>query len=236
MELTTTPPRRELAWRPSYRIVSSRFPPVGVFDAIADAADLDALYVLEGMTNPRLRQQLGRIDLVPQARRIAGPGTTPIMAAFTHLNPDGSRFSPGSYGVYYAAHERDTSISETVFHRERFLAHTKEPPCTLEMRCYLADVAGELHDIRGGWPELHDPDSYVASQRFAVELRNAGSDGIVFDSVRHPGGQCVAAFYPDLIAPARQGEHLYYHWNGTRIAHVVVAGEVIRPVLRRNGG
>lgn len=220
-------PRHLLAWRPSYRIVSSRFPPVGVFDAVADEEDLDALHALEGMTNPRLREQLGRIELVPRARRVAGPGTTPVMAAFTHPNPDGSRFSPGSYGVYYAARERDTAIAETVYHRERFLAHTAEPPCDLQMRCYHADVAGELHDIRGGWPALHDPDSYATSQKTAVRLRDAGSDGIAYDSVRRSGGQCVAAFYPDLVAPARQGEHLYYHWNGARIAHVVVAGEVI---------
>lgn len=216
--------------------MASRFPPVGVFDAIADADDLDALYALEGLTNPRLRQQLGRIDIVPRARRISGPGTTPIMAAFTHFNPDGSRFSPGTYGVYYAAHERDTSISETVFHRQRFLAHTSEPPCTLQMRCYLADIACELHDIRGGWPDLHDPDSYVASQRFAVELRDAGSDGLVYDSVRHADGQCVAVFHPDRVAPARQGQHLYYHWDGARIAHVVVAGEVIRTAARSRNG
>ena len=154
------------------------------------------------------------------------------MAAFAHFNPEGSRFSPGSYGVYYAAHDRDTAVSETVFHRERFLAFTREPPCALQMRCYLADVTAELHDIRGGWPALHDPDSYAASQRFAVELREAGSDGIVYDSVRHAGGLCVALFYPDLLAPARQGEHLYYHWDGARIAHVVVAGEVIELARR----
>ena len=31
------------------------------------------------------------------------------MAAFTHLNPEGSRFSDGSYGVYYAAHTLATA-------------------------------------------------------------------------------------------------------------------------------
>ena len=61
----------------------------------------------------------------------------------------------------------------------------------------------------------------------AVTLRDAGSDGIAYDSVRHAGGECVAAFHPDVLSPARQGEHLYYHWDGARIAHVVVAGEVI---------
>jgi len=97
------------------------------------------------------------------------------------------------------------------------------------MRCYLADVHEMFHDIRGGWPELHDPDSYAASQRSAVELRDAGSDGILYDSVRHPGGRCIAVFYPDRIGPARQSAHLYYHWDGIGITHVVVAGEVIQP-------
>lgn len=225
--MTPSPALSCVDWRPSYRIISSRFPPVGLFDAIADPRDLEALYELEGMTNPRLREGLGQIRLVPPERRVAGPGTTPIMAAFTHLNPEGSRFSPGSFGVYYAARERGTAIGETVYHREQLLARTSEPACTLEMRCYLANIAGDFHDLRGGWSELHDPQSYAASQRAGVELRAAGSDGIVYDSVRCAGGQCVAVFYPDLIAATRQGEHLYYHWDGVRISHVVVAGEVI---------
>lgn len=220
-------PLSTVAWRPSYRIVSSRFPPVGVFDGIADPQDMDALFELEGMTNPRLRQELGAIDLVPPERRVAGPGTTPVMAAFTHPAREGSRFTDGSYGVYYAGLERDTAIVETVYHRARFLAYTREPGCVLEMRCYLADIAGGFHDIRGGWPELHDPDSYAASQRAARRLRDAGSDGLVYDSVRRHGGQCAAVFYPDRISPARQGPHLLYHWNGAAITHVTVAGEVI---------
>ncbi|MCD9027240.1 RES family NAD+ phosphorylase [Luteimonas sp. BDR2-5] len=221
------PPVRAVAWRPSHRIVSSRFPPVGVFDAIADPQDMDALFELEGMTNPRLRQELGEISLVPPARRIAGPGTTPVMAAFTHPNRDGSRFADGRYGVYYAARERDTAIAETVHHRARFLAYTREPACVLELRCYLADIAGDFHDIRGGWPDLHDPASYAASQRAAAALREAGSDGIVYDSVRRSGGQCIAVFHPDRVAPARQGPHLHYHWDGSAIVRVTVAAEVI---------
>lgn len=216
-----------LEWRPAYRIVSSRFPPVGLFDDISEPGDLEALYEIEGLTNPRLREEMGTISLVPPLRRISGPGTTPIMAAFTHPNPEGSRFSPGGYGVYYAALDRETAIRETAHHRNRFLARTREPRCQIEMRCYLGDLAGQLHDIRGGWPELHDPDSYVASQRAAVEWRAAGSDGLVFDSVRHAGGQCAAVFYPDLLAPVRQGPHLTYYWDGTRIDQVVVAEQTI---------
>src|SRR5690625_2335852 len=99
-----TPPEKRIRWTRAYRIVPSRFPPVGVFDRIADPEDLDALFELESMTNPRLREEAGALALVPPDRRIGGPGATPVMAAFTHLNPEGSRFSDGSYGVFYAAH------------------------------------------------------------------------------------------------------------------------------------
>ena len=65
--MSTMPPLRRVAWRPSHRIIATRHPPVGVFDGIADPSDLDALFALEGMTNPRLRQELGEISLVPPA-------------------------------------------------------------------------------------------------------------------------------------------------------------------------
>ena len=226
MSDAAAPRRTRIAWRPSYRIVSSRFPPVGLFDRIASPADLDALFELEGLTNPRLRQELGELSLVPAARRVSGPGTTPVMAAFTHRNPGGSRFSDGSWGVYYAARERDTAIAETIHHREAFLRSTHEPACVLQMRCYLADVRGRFHDIRGGWAGLHDPASYAASQASARRWREAGSDGVVYDSVRRRGGQCVAVFHPDLVSPVRQGPHLHYHWDGSRIAPFTVFDEV----------
>ena len=219
-------PLAHVAFQPAYRIVSSRFPPVGVFDDIADAADLEALYELESMTSPRLREELGAIELIPAQRRIAGPGTTPIMAAFTHLNPEGSRFTPGWYGVYYCAQEQGTAIAETAFHKARFLKNTNEPACVLDMRCYVGGIDGRFHDIRGAYPELHDPESYVASQRLDIELRGQGSNGIVYDSVRSPGGTCLAAFYPDVVQPVCQGPHLQYHWDGERISRVTEARDV----------
>jgi hypothetical protein len=158
------PPRRAIDWR-AHRIVPSRFPPVGPWDRIADPADFEALAEIDALTNPRLREELGVLALIPPERRVSGPGTTPIMAAFTHLNPEGSRFSDGTYGVFYAARELETSLRETVYHSERFLARTREPATRVEMRCYVTRIAATFHDIRGGYPALHDPDSYSASQK-----------------------------------------------------------------------
>ena len=78
---------RIIAWQPCYRIVPSRFPPIGLFEDVAEPADFEAVYEIEAMTNDRLREEVGDIALVALEDRVSGPGTSPIMAAFTHLNP-----------------------------------------------------------------------------------------------------------------------------------------------------
>ena len=222
------PPVRRIRWSHAYRIVPSRFPPVGVYDRIADPADLDAVFAIEALTNPRLREEAGVLKLVPNEHRISGPGSTPVMEAFTHLNPEGSRFSDGSWGVFYAAHSVATAVEETVYHRERFLAATRESACDVQMRCYRTRIDSRLHDIRGGWKKEHDADVYTASVRLARTLREAGSNGIVYDSVRDRGGECLAAFQPDVEAPCVQAQHLIYRWDGTRIAKVLEVSELAR--------
>jgi hypothetical protein len=225
---TELPPVKRIRWAHAYRIVPSRFPPIGVYDRIADPADLDAVFAIEALTNPRLREEAGVLKQVPKEHRISGPGSTPVMAAFTHLNPQGSRFSDGTWGVFYAGHSVATAVEETVYHRERFLAATAEPACDIEMRCYCTSIDSKLHDIRGGWATAHDPDHYVASVALARELRAAGSNGIVYDSARHRDGECLAAFQPDVMAPCMQAQHLVYRWDGQRIAQVLQVSELVR--------
>jgi hypothetical protein len=180
------------------------------------------VFEVENLTNPRLRQEAGDISLVPPEERISGPGTTPIMAAFTHLDPEGNRFSDGTYGIYYASDSIDTAISETRRSRERFLARTKEAPIEVDMRTYLADLAGDLHDIRGrtDLPSVYDPENYSASQMLGRELRMVNSYGIAYDSVRHPDGECVAVFRPRILSNCIQGPHFCYVWDGARIVNI----------------
>ena len=47
-----------------------------------------------------------------------------------------------------------------------------------------------------------------------------GSNGIAFESVRRPGGECVAIFRPRLVQNVRQSVHLRYAWDGNSIARV----------------
>lgn len=218
-----TVPVTPLVWKPCWRIIPSRFPPISLFERVAEPDDLEAIFELEALTNPRLRDEVGDIRLVPPEERISGPGTSIIMAAFTHLNPEGSRFSDGSYGVFYAAHELDTAIAETSYHRERFMRATQQKRMELDMRVYVIDLDGVFHDIRGQKkiePSWYLSDHYAACQNLAQGLRKEGANGIAYDSVRHEEGECIAVFRPRLLSNGRQERHLSYVWDGERIISV----------------
>ncbi len=214
------PPLAELDWEHQYRIVSSEFPPINFFETLVEPGLMEELFYIEGLTNDRLRDEVGAITLVDPEDRVSGPGSSPVMAAFTHSGVE-SRFSDGSFGVYYAAKSLKTAIEETKFHRARFLAYTQEDPGEIDLRAYVGEAAKPLHDVRRAeYGHLHDPDDWQPSQAFGLEIRVARSWGIVYRSVRDPGGECIAALRPPAVTIPRPGPHLSYVWDGTRIVRV----------------
>jgi len=231
------PPVNRVEWEGAVRIIRSIYPPIDLFEDIADPADWPILISAEQKTNPRIMMAVGNIELVPPERRIGGAGASYLMASFTHVSPDRqSRFSDGRYGVLYVARNYDAALFETIHHHARFMARTAEPAgWTSQFREIVLKVDAELHDLRDGAgvfsPHL-DPDSYEAAQHFAASLRVSGSDGIAYPSVRQAGGECVALFYPDCASNPVQGRHLDYHWDGKRVDLVREArsGAVFRVV------
>lgn len=229
MSQSGNPPVSHIAWDSAVRIIRSAFPPIDLFEDIADPADWPLLISAEQKTNPRIMASIGNLDLVPPARRVGGPGATYLMAPFTHISTDRpSRFTDGSYGVLYVARSFETALFETIHHHARFMARTREAPgWTSQFREIVMRVKADLHDLRGVAAEFQPalyPDSYVASQALAAGLRAAKSDGIAYPSVRHPDGECAALFYPDRTANPVQGRHLAYHWDGTGVDLVRDAG------------
>lgn len=225
-----TYPATRLSWNPAYRVIPSRFPAVGLFERVARPEDFDALYALEAMTNERIRDEVGEIGLVPAEERLFGPGSTCIMAAFTHLNPQGSRFSDGSYGVFYCARKRDTAIAETRHHSALFMQATGEPPMRLQMRLYTVQARGEAVDLREASkrdPRIVDPDDYRHAQAIGRSLRAAGALGIVYPSVRHPGGECLAALRTRIVKNCLHAAYLEYHWNGEGIEAVFEVSQLL---------
>ena len=211
-----------VAWREAWRIIASRYPPIDLFERVSDnPAVWDVLVELEQLTNPRVRDAIGTISLVPPERRVSGPNASWVMASFTHVNPKGSRFSEGSYGVYYAADRLGTAIRETVHHFERFARDSGDPPRREAMRVLLGEIDHAFHDVStmaaSQRSAVLDPDSYVAARSLARSLRDTASSGLTYPSVRDPFGHCVAAFWPDVVGIPRQERHLQYEWDGVRV-------------------
>jgi RES domain len=199
-------------WK-GHRLVPSHFPPIAIFESIYDSEDeLRIAFEIEGMTNDRLEQETSGLSLVKQGDCLFGPGTTPIMAAFTHIGFE-SRFTDGTYGAYYCANNVDTAIKETMYHKAKFFAATKEGDTEITMREYITAIKKPLVDVRG-LHDLHKPDSYIDSQAFGKQSFKENDWGILYDSVRNKGHECAALLRPPALSPTTQGSHFRYIWNG----------------------
>jgi hypothetical protein len=226
----TLPPEREVDWDRTFRMIPSRYPPIDLFERIADPADWETLAAIESLTNDRLRDEIGDISAVPPEERIGGPGASAIMAAFTHTGFP-SRFTDGSYGVYYACDSFEGALCEVAYHQERFLRRTNEESTRLEMRVFIGSAHHRFHDVRGGWPRVHDKQDYGPGQALGRAVRAARGNGIVYDSVRLRGAANLAVFRPKAVASRTrrphvvQGPHLVLSWNGSRIDRYIEIGK-----------
>lgn len=211
-----------------HRVIPSKFPPVLLFDWANSPEELEQIAHLEGLTNERIQADLGRINLIPKEDWVGGQGSTPLMAAFTHIGFE-SRFSDGSYGVYYAASTLSAAIKETVFHRERFYSASNEATCSVSMREYTAKITKPLVDITNKCYDSYlnpDPLLYNKSQEFGKQIHQEKQWGLLYPSIRDAASLCVAIFRPPALTIPKQGCHLKYIWDGTRISEVYVESKI----------
>lgn len=215
------PPTVQVRWDRTYRIIRSIFPPIDLFEDIADPADWGAVASAEAKLNARAIQSHGDLSKVPIDRRVSGPGASLVMAPFVHCSRRRpSRFSRGDYGLYYASDSEEAAIAETAHHHARTMAATDEMPgWTSQFRVLMGQIDAELHDVKDA-PGVLDPDDYSAAQDLGASLRNAGSDGVVYPSVRCDTGSCIGIFWPDVAGIPVQGNHYDYHWNGDRMDYI----------------
>jgi hypothetical protein len=212
-------------WRSAYRIIPSVYPPRPVFEDVAQPGDLNAVLALESATNPRILTQAGELSLVRPDELLPGQSAAVIMAAFAHTKP--SRFSDGSYGVYYAAADEPTAIAETAYHRLRFITDAGMRSEIVQMRVYAAHVRGTFDDVRArsARSAIYDPANYAAAQQYARRIFSANRlDGIVFRSVRRPAGECVAVFRPRCVSNPRVERHLQYRFEDGRFIGAMELG------------
>ena len=196
--------------KPSFRLIPSRFPPVGLFDSVATAADAEAVMDLVGWTNDRL--VVDRIARLPKPQWVFGRANSSIiMASFLHCAPDGMRFNGPELGAWYAAKEIETAIAEVAHHLRRETIARREVSMSRTYRTYSAELIGSDYlDIRGRHRDLADvyrSDSYHASQAFGESVRSSGQSGLIFDSLRRRNGTSMVCFIPTSVTKVVQSDH-----------------------------
>lgn len=174
------------------------------------------------MTNPIARVAREGVANIPPSERIIGPGAALIMTPF--VIPTISRFSDGTYGVFYAGDALETAAAERAYHVGLGLraSHEKDIVLRAEGYAYTVSIAAPLHDARRAAippppSEIYDPAEYGAGQRYGGALRQSGSNGILYDSVRRGGAECAGFFRPRCVADPRPAGIVYFDWDGVRV-------------------
>jgi len=207
---------------PVYRVILARYPQIHLFERVSNPQDWEVLYAVESLTNPRLRDEVGDIRLVPSEDRVYGDGASWIMAAFTHLPVDGrgGRFNR-DFGIYYCAANEAIAIAESSFHRARFLRESRIHKTTQEMRVIRAQLGPTtLHDVRHLVGDgIYDPDQYGEAQQLGYALRDAKSFGVHYQSVRTKG-ECYGVMRARALSDAIHWRYLRYHYDQGTIFNV----------------
>nr|WP_204333579.1 RES family NAD+ phosphorylase [Rhizobium leguminosarum] len=190
-------------------MIPSQFPPIGLFETVTRAADLQAVMELVGWTNDRLVAD--RIQRLPEDQWVYGVANASIvMAAFLHVAPGGMRFNGPNLGAWYAADDLRTAAAEVGHHLRREAVARGVTTMARTYRSYAANLIGDYLDIRGEEtlrPDVYDGTSYAASQVLGEEVRSTGGAGILYDSVRLRSGVAIVAHRPRNIQGVVQADH-----------------------------
>ncbi|MFA5677985.1 MAG: RES family NAD+ phosphorylase [Pseudomonas sp.] len=208
-----------------YRLINSRFPPIRLFDDVASPEEFEALYALQARTNPRILGELGRLELIPRSEIPFGiPGCSYATAPFNHINPDGSRFSSGEYGVLYIADEIKTALAEVAYHQQRYWkgVHGRKFDRVMLRGLNCRFDEGQMLDATGlaESDPVRDPSDYTAARQLAREVRKAGRAGIRYKSARRHGSTCWALFTPRPVTSIKQTAHYEMVWDGSEIVAI----------------
>jgi len=203
------------------RLIPSRFAPEedSVLAGLADsAAHLADLFDLDNATNERLRGERGLLPGIGMDELVFGvPNFRIVNAAFCYARPEGARFNGPDRGAWYCAFEVETALAEVAFHKTVEYQEIERFDDSVTYETMLADFTQAFHDLRAEarFAACLDPARYIASQRLAARLLEAGSVGVIYPSVRRAKGTNLACFRPAVVGNVRRGEAWRLTWRGS---------------------
>ncbi|MES2354893.1 MAG: RES family NAD+ phosphorylase [Pseudomonadota bacterium] len=209
-----------------YRLINSKFPPIHLFDDVASSEEFEDLYAIQSLTNPRIQNEVGALNLLPLSEIPFGiPGCHYAAACFTHVNPDGSRFSNGSYGLMYIADTSETALAEVRHHQSIYWSHVPqlhyERFVFRELICSFSVTNGvDATSIPMDNP-IYSPNEYSYSRLLGGEIKRAASHtALKYSSVRNGGSVCFALFTPKEVISVVQAKHYEMIWDQSKISSV----------------
>ncbi|WP_296257758.1 MULTISPECIES: RES family NAD+ phosphorylase [unclassified Pseudomonas] len=203
----------------AHRLVNSKFPPIDLFNDVADAQEFETLYQIQALTNPRLLNEVGRLELIPREDIPFGiPGCSYATAPFTHVNPAGSRFSDGAFGVLYLADSMDTAVAEVRHHQQRYWSGVVnlnyERFVFRSLSCRFSEAGSVDATTLAFSHPIYAPDDYTHSHQLGKSLKHTAVAGLRYHSVRSPGNRCWALLTPRYVTSIQQSAHYEMIWNG----------------------
>lgn len=194
---------------------------------LVSQAMLEDLAEIEGATSARLRGEQAAAGIYPGNR----PHAAFVNAAFAYFRPrEMNRFNGPERGAWYAALAVQTSLAEVTHHIRRELDRVGDYRATIDYAEIWASFAGAFVDLRAQRPRpvCLDPDpavGYPAGNALAAETMAAEHNGIIYPSVRHPGGTCLVALWPHAVQSIAQGGVWRVAWTGDPTPRVEALSE-----------
>jgi len=129
-----------------------------------------------------------------------------------------TRFSDGTFGVWYGSPELETTVYETAHHFRRQLQDTdfsNRGPVVRERKVYLVAADAVVFDLRAkcdAYPALLDPVDYGFTHEVGRTVAAGRHPGLWTRSARC-GGECVAIFDPRYLGNVRDHCFLTYTYD-----------------------
>ncbi len=225
---------RDFTSNHTIRLIPTAYIDEPALSPLADSDDeLDLLAEIEGLTSARLQPPLsipGGVEPSELLSPAHGYGWSYVNAAFCYTHAEGNRFNGAERGAWYAAYGKNatqTAQAEVAWHLTRELENTGIFENTTAYRKLIAGFNAPFHDLTAHPQSTAlDPSpaiAYPAGQALARTLLASGGNGLLYPSVRHADGHCIAALRPHLVQNIRQGDQWVFTWSGTAIPEIIRA-------------
>ena len=134
-----------------------------------------------------------------------------------------SRFSDGSFGVWYGCNSEEATVYESAYHWYKGLlsdAGYEKESVIGERKLYSVTCDAALLDFRGlgpDYPDLLNKTDYTYSQLVGARIHREGHPGLVIPSVRFSQGENYAVFNPNVLSNPKFNCQLTYRVDGHNI-------------------